>query len=316
MKVPEDQRVVALAVYPFGFRWPEPAYRSFELSQRLIDVVLQDEQVARRALLFGPSDLRVFRGEDDNAFAASTLGTLLAASRLKPAEILVLRPWAEKRVQSSQRTLLNSKGKAIGAAAHEDVTWVGHVEILHPATRTRWVEITGEVVSDPFAERTDEGADPAPELTLLMERLTREAIDAVRDPLTSGTADLAGSAAGFRFALSPRAALAWSEGGRPSGELELARMDALDAELFHLARARFANPHLEAGQLDPLLRLPAGLHVLEAPEGVGLGPGDLVVQVNGQEALPHTFARARLVPGEDVLRVRRPRGDYEDVRLP
>ncbi len=315
LQVPEDQRAVAIAVYPFSFRWPEPAYRSFELSQRLIDTMLADD-AAGGALLFGPSELRVFRAEDDNAFAASTLAPLLASAQLKPAEVLVLRPWAEKRVQSSQQTLLDSRGRAIGVAANEDVTWIGHVEVLHPATRTRWVELTGEAVSDPFAERADEGADPAPELTELMQRLTRAALEAVHEQLVPIEADGAAAAEGFRFALSPRAALAWSDGGRSSGELELARMDPLDAELFHRARARFANPEVDSPLIDAILKLPAGLHVLEAPEGVALRPGDLVVQVNGAEALPHVFARARLSPGPDVIRVRRAGGDYQDVELP
>ena len=311
--VPKDPRVTAIAIYPFAFRWPEPAYRSFELSQRMIDAMLQDETTGR-ALLFGPSDLRVYRAEDDNAFAASTLTTLLPTFRLKPAEVLVLRPWAEKRVQTSHQTLLDANGRAVRAAATEDVTFVGHVEILHPATRTRWVELTGEVRSDPFAERTDEGADPAPELTSLMQQLTREAIDLVRDQLVP-----VGEAApdeGFRFAVSPRAALAWSDSGRSTGEMELARMDALDAELFQRARARFANPLLESAQLDAVVGRPAGLYVLKAPEGVALNPGDVVVQVNGEQALPHTFVRARRISGPDLLRVRRAHGDFQDVHLP
>ncbi len=313
VQVPEDQRVTAIAVYPFSFRWAEPAYRSFELSQRLIDVMLQDK-TAGRSLLFGPSELRVYRADDDNAFAASTLTSILPTFRLKPDEVLVLRPWAERRVHSSQQTLLDARGKAIGVAATEDVTFVGHVEVLHPATRTRWVELTGEVRSDPFAERSDDGADPAPELTLLMEQLTLEAIAVVREQLSPRERTTPDE--GFRFALSPRAALAWSDGGRATGEMEMARMDLLDAELFQRARARFANPRLSSAQLDALVRAPAGLQVLETPRGGALEPGDVVLQVNGEQALPHAFVRARLVPGPDLLRVRRSHGGHEDVHLP
>ena len=86
--------------------------------------------------------------------------------------------------------------------------------------------------------------------------------------------------------------------------------------LFGRARARYANPEVEAALVDAILKLPAGLHVLEAPEGVSLKAGDLIVQINGAEALPHTFARARLSPGPDLLRVRRAEGDYQDVQLP
>jgi hypothetical protein len=96
----------------------------------------------------------------------------------------------------------------------------------------------------------------------------------------------------------------------------MAKLDPLDAEMFRHARARFANPRLEESRIDALLPLPAGIEVLEAPKGAPLSAGDLIVQVNGEEALPHTFARARLLPGEDVLRVRRRSGGYEDVRLP
>jgi hypothetical protein len=313
LAVPADVRASALAIYPFGFRWPEPAYRSFELSQRLIDVVLADK-ASDRALLLGPSELRVFRSEDDNVFAASTLGALVPKLGLRPSSVLVLRPWAEKRVHSSQKSLFDAKGKPMGASATEEVLWIGHVEVIHAATRARWVEVSGEARADPFAERTDEGADPAPELTALMEKLTREAVGAIRDRL--GPLEGGATSREFHFALSPRAALAFSDSGRPSGEVEMARLDPLDAELFRRARARFANPRLDEARIDALLPLPAGIEILEAPKGAPLAVGDLVVQVNGEEALPHTFARARLMPGEDVLRVRRQKGGYEDVRLP
>src|SRR5262249_24574725 len=139
--------------------------------------------------------------------------------------------------------LFDAKGKAVGASASEEVLWVGHVEVIHAATRAHWVEVTGEARSDPFAERTDEGADPAPELTALMERLTREALNAIRDQL--GPLEGGAPSREFRFALSPRAALAFSDSGRPTGEVEMARLDPLDAEVFRRARARFANPRLE-----------------------------------------------------------------------
>ena len=37
----QDLELVGAFIYPFGFRWEEPAYRSFELSQRLVGSAIE-----------------------------------------------------------------------------------------------------------------------------------------------------------------------------------------------------------------------------------------------------------------------------------
>jgi hypothetical protein len=166
--------------------------------------------------------------------------------------------------------------------------------VLHPSTHQRVLEISGEVKSDPFAERTDDGADPAPELTVLMENLTREALRALAEQLHAPREP---SPAPATVALIPWQAFEYAEEGRPAHLGALALMDPLDAELLRQQRLRFANPALETAVLDRLMRLPAGLYVLSAPEGGKLAAGDVVLQLDGHPALPQVLARVRQLDG-------------------
>lgn len=309
--VPAELSASAVMVYPFLFRWPEPAFRSFELSQRLLDVALNE--AGERALFFGPSEFKVYRPEEDNAWAASNAVTLLAPCHLRPEQGLVLRAWAERRTQSAQGELVDTKGRAVGQSSVEETTYVGHVEVLHPSTRQRVLEISGEVKADPFAEHTDDGADPTPELTSLMEKLTREALRALADHLRAPREP---SPAPAQVALIPWQAFEYSEEGRPAHLGALASMDPLDAEVLRQQRLRFANPALETPVLDRMVRLPAGLYVLSAPEAGKLAPGDVILQVDGQPALPQVLARARLAPTPLQAQVRRASGETSQILLP
>lgn len=311
-EVPPDLRASAIAVYPFGFRWQEPAYRSFELSLRLVTVVVNE--VSYHAVVVGPSEFQIYRPDDDRVLAATTLGRLLPQMRMRPHQLLVLRPWAEKRVHASSKTLLNAKGKAVGAERQEETKYVGYVDVIHAATGEKILEVSGETIVDPFAERDDDGADPAPELTALMVTLTGEAVERLLPHLSSPgqVADLSG----YQLSVTPAFALAYEESGRPPVAGELARLDALDRELFLQARARYAAPEADEDTWRAMATLPPGLLVRSAPEGDPLRPGDVVVKVNDGPALPQAFVRARLLQGADALRVRRASGDYEEVTLP
>ncbi|MBX5484723.1 MAG: hypothetical protein IRZ16_23110 [Myxococcaceae bacterium] len=305
-------KISVIAVYPFGFRWDEPAYRSFELSGRLIQLVL--DRSKHQVHVFGPGEFGLFRPDDDNVYAASTLATLLGGIGKTPGEVVVLRPWAERRTESSSRTLVDAHGKAVGHQRSEEVTYVGHVEVIHAATRQRLVELTREVVADPFAIRDDDGADPTPELTALMEALTDEALSALEPQLV-----LAGTFArvpGLSLDVTPELAFAYSEPGRPALDATLVKMDPLDRELFVTARARFLNPQLRPDDAAKLASRPGGLHVHVPAPGAPLHPGDVITQVNGGPAYPQALVRARLLPGPDTLKVRRASGDYEVVELP
>lgn len=309
--VPPELTAHAVVVYPFGFRWPEPAWRSFELSQRLISEGLAAS--GEQALFFGPSEFKLYRPQDDNAWAASNVVSRLVSYGVRPEEGLVLRPWAERRVQTLQRELHDARGNPVGAGAGEETTFLGHVEVLHPSSGRVLVEVTGEAVVDPFAERTDEGADPSPELTRLMVGLTREALAALEvtlSPPRSPSPPLG------EVLLVPWEAFSYAEEGRPALTPQLAAMDDLDAELVRHQRLRFANPELAPEMLTRLARLPAGLYVREAPEGAKLSPGEVVVGLDGGPALPQALARVRYSPTPVQVRIRLPAGDFTERLLP
>ncbi|MDY7229784.1 hypothetical protein [Hyalangium rubrum] len=299
--IPSELSASAVMVYPFLFRWPEPAFRSFELSQRLIDVALAE--AGESALFFGPSEFKVYRPEDDNAWAASNAVTRLVPYGVRPEQALVLRAWAERRTQSGQGELLDAQGRTVGQSTVEETTYLGHVEVLHPSTRQRVLEVSGEAQADPFAERTDDGADPAPELTRLMEGLTREALHKLEDHLHAPREP---SPALATVAFVPWGAFEYTDEARPSHVGALALMDPLDAELLRQQRLRFANPTLEPAVLDRMIRFPAGLYVLSVPPEGALTPGDVILQVEGEPALPQVLARVRLAPAPVQAQVQRP----------
>jgi hypothetical protein len=302
--VPESLTASAALIYPFGFRWDEPGWRAFELSQRLVDVALSE--AGERALFFGPSEFKVYRPAEDNAWAASNAVPLLTPHGIRPDGALVLRPWAERRVESGQRELLDAQGRTVGHSQVEETVYLGHVEVLHPSTQSVILELSGQARVDPFAERTDDGADPAPELTRLMEGLVREALRMLEPHLRPPREP---SPALASVALVPWAAFDYVS--------VLAAMDPLDAELLRQQRLRFSNPAVELPVLDRLARLTAGgLYVLSAPPGAKLGPGDVILALDGAPALPQSLARLRLAPVPVEARVRRASGELVPLVLP
>lgn len=298
----------AVFVTPFGFRWPEPAYRSFELSHKVLDIA--QEKVGEQVLLFGPPEFKVYRAED-NGWAGSSAVTLLPAARVRPENALLLRPWAEKRITSSRREITNAQGKAVGVGAGEDVTFIGHVELIHPSTQTLVVEVVGEAAVDPFAEKKpEEEADPAPELTKLMQALTAEAFAQLQGHLKPPAAPRELPVVSLAF--HPAEAFRYAEEGRPA--LDSLAQDALELELLRTARVRYANPSLSDAEAAKLLKLPGGLIVKEAKPGSPLKEGDVITTVEGQPALPPTLQRARFKEGV-LLKVRRTDGSTTEVVL-
>lgn len=308
--VPAELRVSAVAVYPFGFRWPEPAYRSFELSQRLIDVAL--EGWGDRALFFGPSEFKVYRAQDDNAWAASNAVSLLPPYALSVHQAVILRPWAEKRQTSSQKELFNDKGKAVGATVMQEVTYLGHVEIIHPSTRTTVVELSGEAQVDPFGDHSDD-SDPAPELTALMNQLTREALKELAD---AWSPPAEARELPVTYAFNPQEAMVYQEEGRPELGKLVAKMDPVEGDVLRLNRIRFANPGMTDADAAKLLKLPGGLWVRSAQGNVPFFTGDVIHLVDGKPALPQVLHRTRFVAGPVQIRVRRISGVQQEVPYP
>ncbi len=305
------RKVSVVAVYPFGFRWEEPPYRSFELSQRLIDAAT--EEAGDQFLFFGPSEFKVYRHHDDNAWAASTVVTLLPGAGLKPEQAVVLRPWAERRVHAGQKELLDAKGKPVGVSSQLETTYVGHVEVLHPTTRDWVVEVVGETQVDPFEEREDD-SDPAPELTELMQRLTVTALEALRE-YAAGPAGPARELS-LSYWFNPKQAFAFAAEGQKPFEVALASLDPLDAELLVHGRVKFANPGISDAEVTKLARLPGGLYVREGTADGALKAGDVITAVDGQPALPQSLQRLRLNQGSAALKVRRASGEIVELSWP
>ncbi len=302
--VPESLGVSAVAVAPFDFRWAEPRWRAVELSQRLVGVALA--QAGASAFFFGPTELHVQRRDDDVAWPPRDAVAVLAALGVRPDGVMVLRPRAEKRVQSGERELIDTEGHTVGQSATEVVMYVGHVEVLHPATREVVLEVFGEATVNPYADILDEGADPAPELTRLMEDLTREALHGLSHQLKPPRAP------------SPAVAtsLAWLPWDVLGLETPLGAQDAQDPQFLRMQRLRFANPDMEPAVLEALARKPGGLCVHAAPEGAKLAAGDCVLTLDGQPALPQSLARAMLAPVPVEARVQQPSGRIVPLVLP
>jgi len=309
LTVPSDLRASALIVYPFRFRWDEPAYRSFELSHRLLGVAIQ--RVGSSVLLFGPPEFKVFRAEDDNAWAASTAVSLLPAFSIRPEEALVLRPWAEKREASSHRELLDPKGRTAAVTSSRETVLIGHLDMVHPSSQHVVVQLSGEARVDPFSERIDE-ADPTPELTRLMEELTVEALAAIGDRFRPPGSP---RELGVTVAFNPALAIVYAEEGRPALDLQLARMSPLEAEVLRLSRVRFANPGLSDTEAAKLARLPGGLYV-RSTLGGKLHAGDLITAIDDHPALPQALQRARFGSAPARCRVRNASGDFSEAILP
>jgi hypothetical protein len=307
--IPADLEVQAVIVYPFGFRWPEPAYRSFELSQRLIDLAL--DKYGEDALFFGPSEFKVYRAEDDNAWAASNAVSLFPEYRLSVHKGIVLRPWAERRQATSQKELYDATGKVKGITTVQETTYIGHVELLHPSTRTVVVEVTGEAAVDPFAEHTDD-ADPAPELTDLMLRLTKAALSVVSDNFRPPGEP---KPLRIKYAFNPQEAFVYAEEGKPDLEHLAERMDPLEADVLKLARISFANPGISDADAAKLSKLPGGLYVTAPTDVMHLQAGDLIHLIDGHPALPEALYRAR-VDGPVQVRVRRVTGVSQELTFP
>lgn len=294
----------AIAVYPCEFRWDEPAYRSFELSEA---VVLQAVSTGRYAV-FGPGEFKLVRSTAENPFVGSDIALLLADRGLSPMAALVFKPSIERRAQSAVKQLYDDKGRPKGAARVEEATLVARLEVFHSASREVVADTTESVDIDPLAPR--DAIDPLPEATALLRKMTAAVLDAVarRAPGKAIVRD-----PGFDFFWNPKAALEFSLENKPALKEAIARLDALEQEVALEARMRFFLPDLDAPTLAAMRRMPGGLYVRSVGTAAasGLQVGDLVVSINSEPALPQTLQRAlrSALPGQPIaLRVRRTSG--------
>lgn len=302
--------LVGAFVYPFAFRWDEPAYRSFELSQRLIQGAI--EAGGSQLSFWGPGEFKVMRPDDDHAWVATTALPLLTGGGFRPDQAVIIRPWAEKRVSSSTQEAQDARGRRAGASANEETEYIGHIEVVFPAGAEDLIDGSASVKVDPFAEAPpDADFDPAPQLTALMDRLMRAAVKKVAAWSVSRTSQ---ELPAVPLAFTPAASLRWQDGARPPAELEMARMDSASLDLFLQARAKFLNPALDDLTAAKLSKMLPGLLVM-GPGLTSLSPGDLITTLDGQPAAPQVWARLRFSP-QVPAKARKPSGEIVEVLLP
>jgi len=280
-----------------------PGWRRFELAQRQVEVGLEDR--GDRLAFFGPSEVQITRWEEPG-WLGNTAVPLLARSAIPVDQAVLIRTTAEQRLASSTQEREDEKGRAKGGVASEERTWLLTVELLHPSSRAILAELSAKVTIDPFATPTgEEEYDEAPPMTHLLESLTREALRIVR----RWEADRpAASDSGLTLALSPAITAA-------QPDADAAQTDALQAEVWMQARAKFLSPWLTDEQLTKLARTAPSLVVMAAPGGGSVQPGDLILSIDGQPALPQVLARKRLTGVPVEVRVGRG-GNERDAVIP
>lgn len=282
---------------------PAPGWRTFELAQRQIELGLKD--CGDRLAFFGPAEVRISRW-DEPGWLGNTAVPVLARAAVPVDQAVLIRSTIEQRVASSTQEREDSKGLARGGVATQETTWLVNVELLHPSSRAVIAELSGQVVIDPFAEPTgEEEFDAAPPMTRLLETLTREALGIARRWELERPAV---NDSGLTLALSPAITAAQPDS-------DAAQTDALQAEIWMQARARFLSPWLTDDQAARLARTAPSLVVMAAPGESPLQPGDLILSIDGQPALPEVLARKRLTGVPVEVRVGRG-GNERDAVIP
>lgn len=280
-----------------------PGWRRFELAQRQVEVGLSD--CGDRLAFFGPAEVQVSRWEEPG-WLGNTAVPLLARAAVPVDQAVLIRTTVEQRLASSTQEREDAKGLKKGGVASQETTWLVTVELVHPSSRAIVAELTAQVVIDPFAELTgEEEYDAAAPMTHLLERLTREALKIARRwELDRPTA----RDSGLTLALSPAITASQPDSAE-------AQTDALQAEIWMQARARFLSPWLTDDLAAKLARTTPSLLVVAAPGGGSVQPGDLILSVDGQPALPEVLARKRLTGVPVEVRVGRG-GNERDAVIP
>lgn len=298
----EPLRVTAVVVPPVRVLGADGAgWRGYELGQRQIDVALRT--VGDRLAMIGPAQVKISRW-DEPGWLGNTALPVLTHAAIPPGEALLLRATVEQRIGSSIQEREDSKGAPKGGVVTHETQWLVTVELLHPASRQALAELSGSVIIDPFAAPTgEEEFDPVWPMTRLLEKLTREALSLTRRWQVDrpGTRD-----SGLTLALAPAFTAAWPDARD-------AQPDALQAEVWMQARARFLSPWLDEGSAARLARVPPCMLVVAAPGNASLKPGDLILSIDGQPPLPEVLARKRLTGVPVEVRVGRDGNERDEV---
>lgn len=275
--------VAAIAITPVRITGDEASgWRRFELAQRQVDVALRES--GDRLAIFGPSEVLVSRWEEPG-WLGNTAVPVLTRAAIPVDQAVLIRSVIERRQGSSTQEREDSKGLAKGGVASQETTWLATVELLHPSSRAVIAELGGSVLIDPFAQPNgEEEFDPAPALTHLLEALTQEAVRIAKRWQLDGPSV---RDSGLTLALSPAITATQPDAA-------LAMKDALGAEVWIQARARYLTPWLPEDLFLKVARTPQGIYVVAAPGGSEVQAGDVIYSVDGAPALPEVLARKRL----------------------
>lgn len=305
IRAPESPlRVGAVVITPVRITGTEaPGWRRFELAQRQVEVGLRD--CGDRLAFFGPAEVQISRWED-LGWLGNTAVPALTRAAVPVDQAVLIRTTVEQRLASTTQEREDAKGLRKGGVASQETTWLLTLELIHPASRQILAELSGKVVIDPFAEPTgEEEYDAAPPMTRLLEALTREALLIARRWQLERPA---ARDSGLTLALSPAITAAQPDAAA-------AQPDALQAEIWMQARARFLSPWLTDDQAAKLARTVPSMLVVAAPGGASVQPGDLILSIDGQPALPEVLARKRLTGVPVEVRVGRG-GNERDAVIP
>ncbi|WP_236673567.1 hypothetical protein [Comamonas sp. JC664] len=163
-----------------------------------------------------------------------------APQGVRSSEALMPRPQSERRVQASERELLDTPRQSVGQRITEVVIYVGHEEVLHSATRDVALEVFGGATVNPDADTIDDSTDPAaPEL-----KRQREALHGVAAPPRPPRAPSPGAAT----------ALAWAPWNVLNLDEALATREALDTAFLRHERLRLAASAVEPALPQTLAR--------------------------------------------------------------
>ena len=285
LKLDKPKKTSVLAVYPFEFRWSEPAYRSFQLGW----LEAMDLIPYQRWAIYGPGEFHIREPSDDNAFAATDIASVLSQQGYRPEEILVVRAWAEKQEQRSSRQIYDSNGKPVGQRLDAQITLIAHMEVVDPWSRQVIAEIQATGQEDPFA--TPDETDPSPVLTRLVRTMSGRLADALGDLTISQEEP---RTVPFQYSWNPSMLYEFEDQGRPSLESQLATLDPVSRDAFRSAPLRYFSPGLTDAQITELEHLQGGLWISRIePSGAesSLQVGDLITAIEGGRATPLLLAR-------------------------
>jgi hypothetical protein len=287
------------AVYPYAFRWEEPATRSY---QKAMDIVLA-LSAKGRLLVFGPDEFDLLRPADPDPSVGTDLVRILAVQGLDTRGYLVFRGWAERRIAQGM-AVVEGRGPT-RAASTQEVTYVAHLEVWDAARGRNILELTGTAQASPGADRPE--YDPAPELTALNRRLVEEAWSILEPRLTAPP--LREAPLAVRWV--PAAAVDYAARGQASLRERMREMDPLEADVERLAVYRYFQPDAPPRLLHQDLRLPGGVAVARVYGDLQhfLREGDVITVVNGQMVLgPQVLQRALNLADPRTLQLKVQRG--------